>query len=636
MIADSMHEKMKGWGARIILGILILAFAWTGIDTYNRSGAGVEWVAKVGDEKIPRLEFEEALKREQNRLRQAGERSDTVLKNPALARRVLDEMVKQRLLTQAALGAGYGVDEAALIAAVQRDPVFQENGQFSEARFKRVLEAARLTRKQYLASIAQEVLVRDLLTFRVQTGIVSREALGRLAQAMAEEREVARLLLRPEDFIQQVTVEAAAIQAFYERDGTFTTVPERVRLEYVVFSPETLLANVQVSDAEARTYYETHLAQFSTPEQRTVAHILIRVPPDASAERQQAARTQAQTLLETLRADPRRFGELARVHSQDPSTAARGGSLGSIKRGTVFPGLEEVAFKLAVGEVAGPVQTPAGLHLVTVSAVEPAKQRPYEEVKELAREGARRELALRRFNEQAELFGDAVYARPESLKPAAEQFGLTVHTSEWIERGRPPAGPLGHERVLAAVFAPEALKERRNTEAIEVSPNVFVAARVAQYQPAGKRPLEEVVAQIVDTLKRERAAALARARGEALLADLVAGKAVQVAFAPPRRIDREQAGREGIGRTEVEALFRADARVLPAYAGAALEDGSYVVLRITRVGQSESLRQQAERLLPSIMREALAEQTARAYLESLKQNAKIKVREDLLAKAVER
>ncbi|MDP1680185.1 MAG: SurA N-terminal domain-containing protein, partial [Burkholderiales bacterium] len=470
MLADTMHEKMKGLAARIILGILIIAFAWTGIDTYNKSGGSVQTVAQVGERQIALPIFEEALKKEQSRLREAGEKNPAILNSAELKMAVLERMMREQLLIQQAAKLGYSANEASILAAIKNEPMFQENGQFSEARLKLVLENNRLNLKQYIASIAQETLSRELIAFQADTGIAPRAMGERLAQVMAEQREVSKAVVRVENFAPQAKVEAQKIQAYYDKHPELSRVPEQARVEYIVFTPEAVLAQLQVSEADAKAYYDKHAEQFALPERREVAHILIRVAPDAKPADKQAARDKAQQILTALQQNSKQFADLAKQHSQDPLTAAKGGALGIIQRGTIFPQVEQIAFAMAVGEVKGLVESPAGLHILQVKAITGGGQRSFAEVRDGVLEAAKRDMALRKFNEEVEQFGDMVYAKSDSLKPAADKYRLTSQTSDWFERQGPAQGLLKNERLVNAIFSGDTTKGKRNTEAIEVAP----------------------------------------------------------------------------------------------------------------------------------------------------------------------
>jgi len=624
---------MKGLAAKIILAILIIAFAWTGIDTYNKSGGSVQTVAQVGGSNIVLPVYEEALKKEQSRLREAGEKNPTVLNSAELKMAVLERLVRDQLLIQQAVKLGYSANEAGIHAAIRNEPMFQENGQFSEARLKLILENNRLNLKQYIASIAQDTLSRELIAFQADTGIAPRAMAERLAQVMAEQREVSKAVLRAEDFAPQAKLDAQQIQAYYDKHPELSRVPEQARVEYVVFTPEAVLAQLQVSEADAKAYYDKHAEQFALPERREVAHILIRIPPEAKPADKQAAREKAQQLLTQVQQNPQRFAELAKQHSQDPLTAAKGGALGTIQRGTIFPQVEQAAFAMAAGEVKGLVESPAGLHILQVKAITGGGQRSFAEVRDVVLEAAKRDLALRKFNEEVEQFGDMVYAKSDSLKPAADKYHLTIQTSEWFERQGPAQGLLKNERLVNAIFASDTIKAKRNTEAIEVAPNTLVAARIVEYKPAGNKPIETVKAEIEARLRKEQAAVLASKQGQTWLAELKQGRAVPaLKFGAAKKVSRDQAQREGFAVEEAKAIFRAGTHTLPSYTGTALPDGSFAFYKISSIASDENVKRQVAQIAPLSLRQILAEQTASAYLESLRAQGKVSIKQSVLDK----
>ena len=637
MLADTMHEKMKGWFARIILGIIILSFALFGVDAYNRAGSSAPVVAQVGDRKITLPEYEEAFKSEQNRLRKAGERDPAILNGKALKTAVLERQIREQLLIEQAAKLGYTANEAAILSAVQRDPAFQENGRFSQAQFEGFLQYNRLSREQYIASIAQNQMIHELLALQADTGIVSHALLERLAQVLAEQREVSKAVLHAADFAAQVKLTPQQIQAYYAAHPELSRVPEQARVEYIVFSPEAILAHLQVTEADAKAYYAAHAAEFAQPERREVAHILIRVPPDAKPAERQAAQEKAQQILQQVRQNPKAFGELAKRYSQDPLTAAKGGSFGFIQRGTLFKQIEDAAFSMAPGEVRGLVESPAGFHIVQVQAVTGGGQRSFDEVKAQAMEAAKRDMALRKFNEDVDLFGDAVYSKPDSLKTAAEKYQLPIQTSDWFGRQGPAQGVLKNERLLSAIFSSDAVQDKRNTDAIEVAPNTVVAARIAEYKPATNKPLEVVKAEIESRLRTEQAAALAAKQGQADVMALQQGKSVAaLTFTAPVMLDRGRALKLGVDAAALRAIYRAPVKTLPAYAGAALPYGDYALYKIIAVSTNETLRKQASQFLPVSLAQTQSEQIASAYVESLRRQAKVTIKQEVLDKIDER
>lgn len=636
MLSEKIQDTLKGRVGRIVIFVILLMisipFIFTGIERYT-PGATSGSVAQVGDREISVNEYDEALKSEQNRMREAGERDPKRLNSKEVKARVLDQLIRQQLVIQQASKLGYSLDEGAVIAAIQRDPNFQENGAFSEARLQAFLQYNRMNRKQYIAALAQNRMLRELLALQADTGIASRNTITRLAGVMAEQREIAKAVVKAADYVPQAKLDAAQVQAYYTAHPELSRVPEQARVQYIVLSPEALLANQSVTDAEAQAYFNAHQADFAPAEQRDIAQILIRALPDVKPAERQAAQEKAQQVLQLAQKSPSNFAALAKQYSQDPLTANQGGDMGSIARGSVFKQIEDAAFSMKPGEVRGLVQTPAGFHILYLKAIKGGGTSRYEDVKDRVVEAAKRDAAMRKFNDSIDTFGDAVYAKQDSLQYAADQFHLPIQTSTWFGRAGPQEGVLKNERLLNAIFSNDAVKDKRNTEAIEVAPNTLVAARIVEYKPAASKPLEAVRSEIEARLRTEQAAKLTATQGAAYLADLKAGKPVTaLKFDAPAKLDREQALKSGMDQTAMQAVYGASVQKLPAYAGVAAANGDYVIYKITAVGENAPLRAQANQYLPLSLSQAQSEAVALAYIDSLRAEYKVKIKQDVVDK----
>jgi peptidyl-prolyl cis-trans isomerase C len=132
-------------------------------------------------------------------------------------------------------------------------------------------------------------------------------------------------------------------------------------------------------EAACRSFYETHPARFRSNDLIEAEHILLAAAPDDSEAREEAKR-KAEGLLEQSQADPSRFADLAREHSDCPSKA-QGGNLGQITRGTTVPEFETFLFSLDEGELC-PVPVPSryGFHIVRLRHRAQGRALPFEHV----------------------------------------------------------------------------------------------------------------------------------------------------------------------------------------------------------------------------------------------------------------
>lgn len=124
-----------------------------------------------------------------------------------------------------------------------------------------------------------------------------------------------------------------------------------------------------VSEPEAMAFYRERRESFHRPERRAVRHILITVNPNYADNTEPAAAQRIAAIADALRGGAS-FADLATRHSECP-TAMKGGEVGAVAAGTLYPEVEAVAFALEPGAWGGPVRTELGWHLVACDAVLP-------------------------------------------------------------------------------------------------------------------------------------------------------------------------------------------------------------------------------------------------------------------------
>ena len=608
---------------QIIFALMILPFALWGVSSYEKSNVS-EGVASVNGSPISQQEFDNALQSQQDRMRkQLGANFDpAMLDNPEMKRAVLDNLVNQRLFLERAKEAKLAVTDERVAQVIANIQAFQNNGKFDKGLYESVLKSQNMTPVIFEARLRDEFIGQQIRDAYIQNGFASNSVADNVIHLNEQQRVVSVAPIALASFLLQVKVGDADIKIYYDQNQKEFQIQERVKVEYVKFSAETLQAKAEVGKEEVSQYYQEHQADFGTVEERQAAHILISTTLAASKSEQDAAKAKATQLLRQVKQSPAKFSELAKANSQDPGSAANGGDLGFFARGMMVKPFDDAAFALKVGEVSELVQSDFGYHIIKLIAVKPSRILPFDEAREGIVNKLRQQKALDMFASLAEKFSNSVYEQSDTLKPAAELVGAKVEQSDWLTKGAMVGAPWT-PKMLEAVFADEVTKRKRNTAAIEIETNVFVAARLLEYKPAAVSAMSEVRNVIRQKLLQSKAQELAAKQGKELLASLQGGGKSTLSWGAAQSVTRSKSG--SLDSEMLRQVFQANVSKLPQYAGVDSKQNGYVIVRIDAVKEGAAVSDENRKGYAQQLRQLAGEEMLHAYLEDAKQQVAVKM-----------
>ncbi len=638
MLLERFRELSQGIVAKILLALITVPFALFGLDYYFRTGGGGDAVAHVDGTPVSQKEYNDALRGRLNELRNMlGQNAPDIaqLNSPQLRQAVLNQLVDQTVLETRARAVGLVASDQMVAERIGAMDAFKEDGKFSQKRYEQLLSANGLTPAGYEKSVRSELALQVFQQGIQGTSVVPQVAVAAWAKLSNQSRTLSVATFSAEAFLDKVKVEDKDVRAWYDSHGDSYKVPERVQLQYLVLNPDVLGKDIAVTPDEIAAAYKTQssTSRFNTPEERRAAHILISASATAPEAERKAARAKAEQVLSEVKAHPEQFAKLAEKYSQDPGSAKQGGDLGFFGRGAMVKPFEDAAYSLKKGELSGIVQSDFGYHIIQLTDIKDQHTKSLEEASpELLRE-LRTQKAAKKFAEAADNFSNLVFEQSGSLKPAADALKLEIQQSGWISRdGAGADSVLANPKVLQAAFAPEVVRDKRNTAAVEAGPNVLVAARATAYEAAVPRPFAEVADSIRQQLVRIQANQLAVKAGQDALAALQAGKPADgLKFTDGKSATRATAAAAALPPALVDPAFKAPTGKLPAYAGAELSGNGFGIVRIDKVEDGkvddDALRKQAEQAI----RRSVEQGELAAVLGSLRKAASISISKNALA-----
>jgi len=572
---------------QFLLFLLIFpSFVLFGLEGYNRFREGGATVATVDGQDITQGEWDAAHRSQVERMRSSMPNVDVKLfDTPEAKYSTLERLVRDRLLQVAANQLRLGASDSRLAAELQQNPTIaalrRADGTLDMERYRQLLATQGMSPESFEAQVRGDLASRQVMSGVGVTSFSSAALADVTLNAFYEQRQVQVARFAPADFVGQINPTAEELEAYYKANADKFQSAERADIEYVVLNLAAVQKDIVVPEAELKTYFEQNAARLAGLEERRASHILINADKAAPAAERDAARVKAQALLAEVQKSPAQFAELARKNSQDTGSAAKGGDLDFFGRGAMVKAFEDAAFALKKGETSGVVETEFGFHIIRLTDIKQPEQKSFESQRAKLEQEVRAQLAQRKFAEAAEQFTNLVYEQSDSLKPAAERLKLDVQNASNLGR-EPVAGntAANNPKLLAAVFSQDSIEKKRNTEAVELAPNVLAAARIISYNPARTLPLDEVKSRVREQVVAQQATERARAEGSAKLTEW---KANPDAAKLPASIVVSREAKQAQPTALVEAALRASTQALPAWVGVDLGASGYAVVKVEKV-----------------------------------------------------
>lgn len=625
---ETFREHSKGWMAKLILALITVPFALWGIDSYLQGAGSNVAVATVNGKSITVQEYGNAMQDMRNQLQASGKTDPALLDDPAVKQSVLNKLILNQLVGAEIRQQKFVMSDDQLGKYIMTLPEFHQDGKFSQELYDSILSQNNLTPTQFEGRMRADLLSQTVRESVVASVSVPRSVSNNILRTEHQQREVSVADINAADFLAQTKVDAAQVKAYYDKNKDKFRAPEQVRIEFAILSANNFIPAMAVSEDEVKKYYAENAAKFQGDEQRRASHILISFGGKTDEGGKKIARVKAQSVLDEVRKDPKKFGELAKKHSQDPGSAEKGGDLGLFGRGMMVKPFEEAVYSMSPGAISDLVESEFGFHIIQLTEIKGQGQ-SLDEVKANIRAELLYQKALAKFAEQAETFSNMVYEQSDSLQPVAKNFGLELQTSQWMSREDALKFFKNSDKLVNAIFSSEVLKDKRNTEAVEAAPNTLVSARVVEHKPAAARSLDEISTSLETYLKHEQAMTMASKRATEVLAGLKQGtESAELNWIPPVIIDRKNA--QGLTDEVMKKAFAIDAAKLPAYELVEKKKVGYALIKVVRVNSDLPAEAAEKKLMAAEVESALAREYLAAYLASLKAKSDVTINEKLL------
>jgi peptidyl-prolyl cis-trans isomerase D len=629
---QSIHDKLKGWLAGVVLGAIGLVFVFWGI---NWTLSAPTYAAKVNGSEVSANEVRQTYQQQLAQLERQSNGTLSEAQRNEIKKRVLDEYVSSEALFTRADLLGYRVSDQELLSAMSQVPLFQVDGKFDKAHAVAVLRSQGRSIPEIEGLFRRDVKLRQLDSALNLSSFATATETKQIRALTRQQRELTWVSLSAEKYANQATPDDAALKTYYDAHKGEYMTPETVNLRYLEISLSQLASKVSVDDAQLKAYYEEQKTKaperFTQAEQRRVSHILL---PVANPKDDAAVKAKAEEILKRAQGGED-FAKLAKEFSQDPGSAQQGGDLGWSERKVWVAPFAEAAYSMKVDEIRGPVKTQFGYHILKLVGIQPATVKTFEQSRADLETEFRRNEAEKLFNNAQDQLADAALQNATDIDVVARKAGLAVLDVPAFSR-LDGGGALGKTpAVIEAAFSQDVL-DGRLSPIVEVEKGRGVVLRATDHKLPQQKPLDAVRTEVTAAWKKQRGVELAASAAAEAVKRLTAGesweavaKSLNVSPPPAKFIAR--ADQEVPLEIRTTAFGEAKPSAKPLYSDAHLANGDAAVIALSAVREEPG----DPKLQDAGMRRQLAAQIAATEAQSYAAGARADAKVILNPQAIE-
>lgn len=503
MLSDKLREGAQGRIFKILFWIIILSFIFTGVGGYLIPRLNTDPVT-VGDYPITSQEWTNQYNRQTQQMqRMYGSQFSTLLEDPeyvnTLRNQVLENLIDNVAFNSAVFETDVRIGDEQVRDIIRKTPAFQKDGKFDNdlylASVRNMGMDPEYFGEQMRLSITSAAISEPLANLSTRVMPYEVKILG---DVLLQERVVDLYTLDPNILKADLEVTDAEAQSYYDNHQQAYMAPANVSFTYLLLDTNDLKSKVKITDQDIEDYYSLNSEDFRVGERREVSHILIRAGADAQSK--------VQAITDGL-AKGEDFATLAREYSDDTSSKEAGGKLGLVGRGEIAANLEEALFALKnIGEVSAPISDNYGVHFLKLDAIKDSYVPELAEIKDRVRQVVIDTKASEMFQEQVTTLSDLSFENPDSLDVTAEALSLEIKDCKLLNQGDTSAPwPLNTKALQDAAFNEENTTSGVNTPVVTISEGVAVVMNINNYHERALREFSEVKDDVMATVLEKKA-----------------------------------------------------------------------------------------------------------------------------------
>ena len=513
-----IRDKATGWIAGIIIGLLVISFAFWGVSFYSGQ-AGELNVAKVNDVDISFQSFQRSFSQLRKQMQSVLGDSLSLEEDTLIKNQTIEKLIESELINQLVIDSGLNITNEKLVESIKNIEFFRNEEGFDRIKYERSINSIGMASSIFEAQLRMDLLSEQLQAGFFETTFILEPELENILRLESQSRDITYTILSLPSFIEDGEISDSDIDTFYQANPSLFTQPEQVKVAYLELNVKELAKDIETNEEVLRNFYNDNKGDYDVVEQRSVRKLFVKTGEKVTNENKTKAEAVITSALELVN-EGKDFEEIVK---QSAGETLEFSEHIFMSKGIMGKEIDEFLFNSEEGAVSKVIETKEGFNIVKVVEIRGGSENKYENSAQKVKEDYKNKQAELQFFELSDQLTTLSYENSDNLEIAADAIGKEIINTDYFARDNDLEGLLSDPLIISKSFDPELIRSRNNSDVIELSDNHIVVLRVIEHKEAATKPLEDVRDEVIASIRLKLAREKINETGDRIVAELKSG-----------------------------------------------------------------------------------------------------------------
>ena len=513
-----IRDKATGWIAGVIVGLLVISFAFWGVSFYSGQ-AGQLNVAKVNDVDISFQSFQRSFSQLRKQMQSVLGDSLSLEEDTFIKNQTIEKLIESELINQLVTDSGLNITNEKLTESIKNIEFFRNEEGFDRIKYEQSINSIGMAPSIFEAQLRMDLLSEQLQAGFLETTFILEPELENILRLESQSRDITYTILSLPSFIEDGEISDSDIDVFYQANPNLFTQPEQVKVAYLELNIKELAKDIETNEEVLRNFYNDNKGDYDVVEQRSVRKLFVKTGEKATDENKNKAEVVITSALE-LANEGKDFEEIVQ---QSTGEALEFSEHSFMSKGIMGKEIDEFLFNSEEGAVSKVIETKEGFNIVKVVEIRGGSENKYENSAQKVKEDYKNKQAELQFFELSDQLTTLSYENSDNLEIAADAIGKEIINTDYFARDNNLEGLLSDPLIISKSFDPELIRSGNNSDAIELSDNHIVVLRVLEHREPATKPLEDVRDEVIASIRLKLAGEKVNETGDRIITELKSG-----------------------------------------------------------------------------------------------------------------